>query len=302
MFASSSPAAAVPGPPLVQSLLHEAPRSSLQPFDPLRPSFVLGHLRAEWPSVAAALVALVGCTTVCVAAPLLSSRYFESLIGVRPDSAAISSVAGLLALYCMEPLFTLIYVRSVFAICEKAFETIRRETFRAVLIQRVSFFDAHTSSELAAVLAGELGSLRSVLADNVSRDRGLRAACEALTTVGVLAVLSPHLAPVLIMLVASVAVSAALFTRRSVQAFGKDVAVMAQLTEAATRIFSAIRVVRAFGGERRALELYAEGAAAARSSGLGLGEVKSRLEGVNRACIYARRVTTYPAALHFEYR
>ena len=105
--------------------------------------------------------------------------------------------------------------------------------------------------------------------------------------------MSLHLAPVLGFLTISVAVSAALFTRKSVLAFGADVAVQAKLTEAATSAFSAIRTVRSFGGEPEALQRYGAAAAAARNSGLGLGRVKSSLECANRGAIYASLFLLY---------
>ena len=46
-------------------------------------------------------------------------------------------------------------------------------------MERVEFFDRHTSTELTSLLSIELDSLRSFIFSNVSRDRGLRAILEA---------------------------------------------------------------------------------------------------------------------------
>ncbi len=56
---------------------------------------------------------------------------------------------------------------------------VRMELFRTLLMERVEFFDRHTSTELTSLLSIELDSLRSFIFGNVSRDRGLRAILEA---------------------------------------------------------------------------------------------------------------------------
>jgi len=60
---------------------------------------------------------------------------------------------------------------------------VRMELFRTLLMERVEFFDSHTSTELTSLLSIELDSLRSFIFNNVSRDRGLRAILEALGAV-----------------------------------------------------------------------------------------------------------------------
>lgn len=128
------------------------------------------------------------------------------------------------------------YVRSIYKLSERAFEKIRVEAFRALLVQRVDFFDRFKANELAALVAAELASIRGVLTDNTGRDRGalggpifprtraarcrlvvvqlkppstltpppvscpppgLRAFSEVMATVGILAFLSKELTPVL---------------------------------------------------------------------------------------------------------
>jgi ATP-binding cassette subfamily B (MDR/TAP) protein 10 len=41
------------------------------------------------------------------------------------------------------------------------------------------FFDRHKVGELTGLLTSDLGTLKSVVSDNISRDRGLRALSEA---------------------------------------------------------------------------------------------------------------------------
>lgn len=56
---------------------------------------------------------------------------------------------------------------------------LRMELFRTLLMERVEFFDRHTTSQLTSLISIELDVLRSFVFSNVSRDRGLRAILEA---------------------------------------------------------------------------------------------------------------------------
>ena len=43
----------------------------------------------------------------------------------------------------MEPLFTFAYVRAMCSLGEEVVASLRRDLFRALLVQRVQFFDSH---------------------------------------------------------------------------------------------------------------------------------------------------------------
>ena len=65
-----------------------------------------------------------------------------------------------------------------YAMCslgEEVVASLRRDLFRALLVQRVQFFDSHRAGELAALLSVEVGTVRQLVSANVSRDRGFRA-------------------------------------------------------------------------------------------------------------------------------
>jgi len=64
-------------------------------------------------------------------------------------------------------------------------------------MERIEFFDRHAAAELAGLLSVELDAVRAFVFGNVSRDRGARAALEAVGAVAVLFVLSWRLGPVL---------------------------------------------------------------------------------------------------------
>ncbi|KAK1379448.1 hypothetical protein POM88_026192 [Heracleum sosnowskyi] len=57
--------------------------------------------------------------------------------------------------------------------------SLRARIFSSILIRKVEFFDRYKVGELTALLTSDLGSLKSIVSDNISRDRGFRALPEA---------------------------------------------------------------------------------------------------------------------------
>ncbi|KAK1396677.1 PI-PLC X domain-containing protein-like [Heracleum sosnowskyi] len=57
--------------------------------------------------------------------------------------------------------------------------SLRARIFSSILIRKVEFFDRYKVGELTALLTSDLGSLKSIVSDNISRDRGFRALSEA---------------------------------------------------------------------------------------------------------------------------
>ncbi|CDY69988.1 BnaCnng66220D [Brassica napus] len=124
------------------------------------------------------LLTLVGCSTCTLSMPVFSGRFFEVLIGVRPDPLwqLLSKIA---VLYSLEPIFTIVFVTNMNAIWESVMATLRAQIFRRVLIQKAEFFDKYKVGELTGLLTSDLGALNSIVNDNISRDRGFRAFSEA---------------------------------------------------------------------------------------------------------------------------
>jgi ABC-type multidrug transport system fused ATPase/permease subunit len=121
---------------------------------------------------------MLAASAVVLAGPMFSSRIIECFIGARPEADFARSLAALCALYAGEAACTFVYVRCACALGEEVVASLRRDLFRALLTQRVRFFDEHKAAELAALLSVELGTVRTLLVANASRDRGFRAACE----------------------------------------------------------------------------------------------------------------------------
>lgn len=122
--------------------------------------------------------ALIGCSACTLSMPTFSGRFFEVLIGRRPEPLwkLLSKVA---VLYALEPILTVIFVVNLNTIWEKVMSTLRAQIFGRVLIQKVEFFDRYKVGELTGLLTSDLGSIKSVVSENISRDRGFRALTEA---------------------------------------------------------------------------------------------------------------------------
>ncbi|XP_031110011.1 ABC transporter B family member 28 isoform X1 [Ipomoea triloba] len=242
--------------------------------------------------LAASVLTLVGCTTCTLTMPLLSGRFFEVLIGARPEP--LWKVLGRVAvMYSLEPIFTVIFVVNMNAMWEKVMSSLRAQIFQRVLIQKVEFFDRYKVGELTALLTSDLGSLKNIVSENVSRDRGFRALSEIIGTLCLLFALSPQLAPILGVLMLSVSVLVALYKRSTVKVFKSHGLVQASIADCVTETLSAIRTVRSFGGEKRQMSVFARQVLEYEDSGIKLGIFKSVNESVTRVAVYVSLMALY---------
>ncbi|KAG6390164.1 hypothetical protein SASPL_151646 [Salvia splendens] len=243
---------------------------------------------------------------------VFSRKFFEVLIGARPDPIwQLLSKVGLL--YTLELIFTIIFVVNMNGIWEKVMSSLRAQIFQRVLIQKVnlfsctmltlwSFFDKYKVGELTSLLTSDLGSLKTIVSDNVSRDRGFRAISEAsystlckkkaffslylsmkfsfwrlvIGTLCVLFTLSPQLAPVLGLLMLTVSAVFAAYKRTTVSVFKSHGSVQATIADCVTETFAAIRTILNY--ER---------------SGMTLGVFKSINESITRVAVYVSLMALY---------
>ena len=270
----------------------ERERRDIQATLNLRTAILL-VARRRWPKVLLAVAAMVGATSVLLAAPLFSSSVIECLIGVKADAEFPKLLGALIAIYTVEPLFTFAYVRCVCSLGEEIVSSLRRDLFRALLVQRVRFFDAHRAGELAALLSVEMGTVRTLVTGNVSRDRGFRAFSECVGTLAVLFCIAPKLAPILSGAIVLFAVSTASFNRSTGKLFAADAKAQGAVSATAAATLGAIRTVRSFGGEALSFRRFGSEAAAAQASGSELSKARAMLECINRGCIYASLLLLY---------
>ncbi|XP_072961857.1 ABC transporter B family member 28-like [Typha angustifolia] len=242
--------------------------------------------------LAVSLVSLLVCTTCTLSMPLFSGKFFEVLIG-RGSENLWRILSKIAALYILEPIFTITFVINMTIIWEKVMESLRGQIFRRILIQKVEFFDRHKVGELTGLLTSDLGSLKGVVSDNISRDRGLRALSEVLGTICILFTLSTQLAPVLGLLMVSVSILVAIFKRSTFPIFKSYGMVQATISDCATETFSAIRTVRSFGGEKRQISVFDALVNAYQQSGIRLGTLKSANESLTRVAVYISLLALY---------
>ncbi|AEE85061.1 unnamed protein product [Arabidopsis thaliana] len=238
------------------------------------------------------LLTLLGCSTCTLSMPVFSGRFFEVLIGVRPEPLwrLLSKIA---VLYSLEPIFTIAFVTNMTAIWENVMAILRAQIFRRVLIQKAEFFDKYKVGELTGLLTSDLGALNSIVNDNISRDRGFRAFTEVFGTICILFTLSPQLAPVLGLLMLAVSVLVAVYKRSTVPVYKSHGLAQATMSDCVSETFSAIRTVRSFSGEKRQMSIFGSQILAYKLSGLKLGTFKSINESITRVAVYISLLALY---------
>ncbi|KAH7853597.1 hypothetical protein Vadar_004549 [Vaccinium darrowii] len=242
--------------------------------------------------LAISVATLIGCTACTLSMPLYSGKFFEVLIGKTPKP--LWDVLGRIAvLYALEPIFTICFVVNLNTVWEKVMSNLRAQIFQRVLIQKVEFFDRYKVGELTALLTSDLGSLKDIVSENISRDRGFRALSEVIGTICILFTLSPQLAPLLGLLMLMVSVSVAVYKRSTVPVFKAHGMAQAYIADCVNETLSAIRTVRSFGGEKRQMSMFSSQVIAYQSSGIKLGTFKSINESLTRIAVYVSLLALY---------
>lgn len=242
--------------------------------------------------LALCVASLFACTTCTLSMPIFSGRFFEVLIGVRPEPLwSLLSKMGVL--YALEPIFTVIFVINMNIVWEKVMSTLRAQIFGRLLIQKVEFFDKYKVGEITGLLTSDLGSLKNIVGENVSRDRGFRALSEVTGTIFILFTLSPQLAPILGVLMIAVSISIAVYKRSTLPVFKAHGLAQASISDCITETFSAIRTVRSFSGEKRQMFMFASQVLSFESSGIKLGTFKSINESLTRVAVYISLTALY---------
>ena len=261
-------------------------------------------LRAGWGIVrhrprdlAVAGGALLLATACVLVQPLLSGTFIQLLI----QQATVETIptttklllGGLVAAYLLEPLCTLAYVRTMTALGLKVVSVLRAEYFRALLMHRIEFFDSNSTGQLTTALSRDFDSLKEVITNNLSRDRGPRAILETIGATAILFAMSPQLAPVLLVTVAITGVNAALFAQKTRPLFLADMVSMGEVVDTAGEAFRHVKTVRAYAAEPHERVRFMKSVIANKRTGEACGNARSLLEGVNRAAIYVSLLTLY---------
>ncbi|KAJ9679218.1 hypothetical protein PVL29_021223 [Vitis rotundifolia] len=287
---ASDPIITEPDPKVESS--NDAHDEAVEPPSAISSSLLWSLLMRYKLRLAVSAVTLIGCSACTLSMPLFSGRFFEVLIGTRPEPLwRLLSTVGVL--YTLEPVFTIIYVVNMNTIWEKVMSTLRAQIFRRLLIQKVEFFDRYKVGELTALLTSDLGSLKDIVTENISRDRGFRALSEVIGTICILFTLAPQLAPILGILMLAVSVLVAVYKRSTVPVFKAHGLAQASISDCATETFSAIRTVRSFSGEKRQMSMFGSQVLAFQRSGIKLGTFKSLNESLTRVAVYISLMALY---------
>ncbi|KZV41051.1 Non-intrinsic ABC protein 8 isoform 1 [Dorcoceras hygrometricum] len=217
--------------------------------------------RHKW-RVLVSILTLLGCTTSTLAMPIYSGRFFEVLIGARPEPIGqVLSKVGIL--YLVEPIFTIIFVINMNAMWEKVMSSLRAQIFQSVLIQKVEFFDRY------------------------------KIFWQVIGTLCLLFALSVQLAPILGLLMFTVSVLVAVYKRTTVNVFKAHGSAQASMADCVTETFAAIRTVRSFGGEKRQMSIFGQQILEYEDSGMKLGKFKSINESLTRIAVYVSLMALY---------
>lgn len=277
--------------PLVKDIadaLHLARRRA--PFDN---EYLLGLVWRERRHLALAATTLLLCTASNLAAPVLSGMLLEMLVSGQPLTKYAEVFAVLALGYVVEPLLTKVYMYNMMAAGEKVLATLRLELFRTLLMQRLSFFDRHTTAQLTSLISVELDAVRSFIFNNVSRDRGMRAFLEAAGSVVVLFVLSWRLAPVCSIVVLVAGMAAAIYRRHTRDIERRQGTALGRMVAVAQQALDNMRIVRSFAGEALERERFQAHVGASYRAGLSFASAKAWFESANRGAIHASLLALY---------
>ncbi|XP_010693513.2 ABC transporter B family member 28 isoform X2 [Beta vulgaris subsp. vulgaris] len=288
----------VPGPASDYSVTDPDPNvenfraEKVQSKDAINWGIFLSLLMEQKWRLALCISALVGGTTCTLSMPLFSGRFFEVLSGTVPEPLwkIMSRIA---VVYALEPIFTVIFVINMNKIWEKVMSVLRAQIFRRMLIQKVEFFDRYKVGELTGLLTSDLGSVKDIVSENVSRDRGFRALSEIVGTICILFTLSPQLAPILGLLMLVVSILVAVYKRSTMPIFKAHGLAQSSMSDCVSETISAIRTVRSFGGEKRQMSAFGNQIIAYKASGIQLGTYKSINESVTRVAVYVSLLALY---------
>ena len=137
---------------------------------------------------------------------------------------------------------------------ERVVARLRKDLFRSIIAQEISFFDQSRTGELTNRLASDTTVLQNAVTVNVSM--ALRFGVSALGAMGLLVYTSPSLSGVALAVVPLVAISAALYGRL-VRRLSKQVQdALAESTTVAEEALAGVRTVRAFAREDAEVERY----------------------------------------------
>ncbi len=234
---------------------HETTQAPLNTASPLRRFVDLPpELRLR-----TALAILVGILNglIAVSQPVFFSRTLDAvlsnaaIIGTPVSWTPIRvSLLQLACVYFGELVTDFAYVRLITSVFDLLVASLQTKVFQASIANDLSFFDVR-GENVTRVLTADIPQLRNFLWNNISYDRGLRCAVQIIAGCILALVVDPMLSGgIFVLLIPILAVASGRIGLKKMTADNMYANADGDLRFIVTQAVSAIRTVKAYGGER----------------------------------------------------
>jgi ATP-binding cassette subfamily B protein len=204
-------------------------------------------LRLEWPALTGATALLLVASVAALAYPQGIRLIVDGAVA-RRDVAAIRWAAIAMGVLAVVQGLAVGGRAWLFAIAgERGVRRVRERLFTSLVNQEVAFFDGQRTGELTSRLASDTGALQALLSSQISM--ALRNGVQVVGGLVLLAITSPKLTGVMLLVVPAVALGAVFYGRRIRALARRYQDALAEAGHVAEESLSAIRTVRAFAAE-----------------------------------------------------
>ncbi|KAJ8907597.1 hypothetical protein NDN08_007707 [Rhodosorus marinus] len=253
-------------------------------------------VRREWRRAAICVIAVLTATGAAICMPLAFAEVTRTILSLEAGQPGgherlLRSVVRVAALYIIEPLATIVWVRTVCRVTEEIILSTKKRIFRDILNREIEFFDTHSSGELTSAVAKDVGEIRDMVWNNLGRDRGVRAVLEAIGVVVMLTCIQPKIAIVFCVIVPIAATIVTTLGKKLGKLAMSESVAFAAVTSKVAEVFSGVRTVKSFGGEEKESAALESILGEAGKVSLQIGQLKSGVEAANRFAIYSTLLT-----------
>lgn len=233
------------------------PQNTQQKTQAPLPRFLTLFLK-EWRLLIPALVCVVICSSCAVLEPILFGRILASMATLHTQTPAESRkklyirVTHIFITYVIEMISSAIFVRFSGRVADRAMRQLREKLFKATLRNDVAFFDHAGRENIERTTSLQLKIARQAFWDNLSEDRGIRAALEAVLGIIICLKITGRVGiPFFLVVMPTVTAAVARFGLRlgrlSARVEGKEADFLAFIGER----MRGLRTLKAFGAEER---------------------------------------------------
>lgn len=262
-----------------------------------RPGPVSRFLRllwCQWRLLVPALIAALFASFFSVVQPLFWGRIVGLLSNTRGLSYAVAKrellkrISRIAGIYCIEVICTITFVSLISRAVDNATRSLRELLFRKTFTNDIGFFDETGRLEVERTVSSEIKEVRNGIANNLSRDRGIRAFLEVgiglvlcFRVAGSLAIpVFGFLVPIVSTIVAQMGLRNGRVATRLAQ---KESEVQFYVNER----LRGLRTLKAFGAENKEMRSLSSLLDCTEKSSRQLGTSKAMTEAANRISIYA---------------